>query len=115
MPLPPNQTCSSSPSAHRYRKLGKVEPFSQYPSTSGAARSDRPIMQPSVASMPSYNDVSAQPPAPPSARRRRRANTDVVISRAAPAPAARTSTKIGPGRCPPSWVQKPDRASTSSP
>jgi hypothetical protein len=53
MPLPPNQICSSSPSAQRYRKAGKVEPFSQYPSISGAARSDRPIMQPSVASMPS--------------------------------------------------------------
>ena len=53
MPLPPNQTWISSPSAQRYRKLGKVEPDSQYDSTSTGARSERPIMQPRVESMPS--------------------------------------------------------------
>ena len=31
-----------------------------------------------------------------------------MSSSAAPAPGARTSTKMGPGRCPASWVQNPD-------
>ena len=53
MPLPPNQTWMSSPSPQRYRKFGKYDPSRQYCSIFGAARSDRPIMQPSVASIPS--------------------------------------------------------------
>jgi hypothetical protein len=80
----------------------------------GAARSDLPIMQPSVASIPSYSDVSAQPPAPVSARRRNSASADAASRNAAPEVLARTSTSIGPGRWAASWVQKPARASTSS-
>ena len=81
----------------------------------GAARSERPIMQPRVASIPSYSDVSAQPPRPVAARRYSSPSTELVSSAAVPIPGARTSTKIGPGRCPASWVQNPVLASTSRP